>query len=60
MSSGPARFELILLFDRLGLEPQKMAEFLKSRGQEYSIHTLRKYYNYYATAKMITDSILRK
>lgn len=60
MPQGTTKFELILLFDRLGLEPKKMDAFLDSKGQAYSIHTLRKYYNYYATAKMITDSILRK
>ena len=60
MGKTEAKHELILLFDKLGLEPKKMAEFLDKKGQSYSYSTLQKYYRYYATAKMISDSILKK
>lgn len=59
MGKSTAKYELLFLYDKLGLEPKKLNEWLISRGQRYSLHTLRKYYQYYATAKMITESILR-
>lgn len=59
MGKSPAKHELILLFDNLGYEPKKMHKWLKERGQDYSIWTLRKYYYYYTAAKMIAQSILR-
>lgn len=60
MSKGNTKFELILLFDRLGLEPKKMSDFLISRGQQYTYDTLKDYYGYYHIAKNITNSIMVK
>jgi hypothetical protein len=59
MGKSFAKHELILLFDHLGLEPKKMLQYLRERGQEYSYHTVKKYYHYWTTAKMIAQSILQ-
>lgn len=58
MSKGETRFELILLFRDTGLEPKKLGEFLKSKGQNYPYSTLKKYAGYYAVANNIERSIL--
>ena len=60
MGRGTDKSELILLFDKLQLEPKKMLEYLKQRGQDYSYSTLKKYYQKYATSKLIVNSIIQK
>ncbi len=52
MGRGESKFELLLLFDRLKMEPKKLHRWLKERGQEYSYFTLKKYYGYYNTAEL--------
>ena len=59
MGRGESKYELILLFERLGLEPKKLEAYLKKKGQKYSYYTLKKYYQHYATAKMVAESIMR-
>lgn len=58
MSKGETRHELILLYDKLNIEPKKLQDFLLSRGQQYPYSTLKKYYGYFHVAKSITNSIL--
>lgn len=60
MGKGESKFELILLFDRLKMEPKKMHKWLEQKGQKYSYYTLKKYYGYYATADLIARSIMEK
>lgn len=60
MGRGETKFELILLFDRLKLEPKKLEQWLKQRGQKYSYFTLKKYYGHYGTAEMIVRSLMEK
>lgn len=59
MGKTAAKHELILLFDQLELEPKKMYEWLLERGQDYSYHTLKKYYFYWTSAKLVAQSILK-
>ena len=59
MGKSAAKHELILLFDQLGMEPKKMHFWLKERGQDYSYHTLKKYYYYWTSAKIIAQSVLQ-
>lgn len=59
MGKTPAKHELILLFNQLEIEPKKMHKWLAERGQIYSYHTLQKYYGYWATAKLMAQSIVK-
>jgi len=59
MGKNSAKHELILLFDQLELEPKKLYEWLQERGQDYSYHTIRKYYYYWASAKLVAQSIMK-
>ena len=60
MGRGESKHELLILFDRLGFEPKRLLFYLKERGENYSYYTLKKYFKYYATAKMIATSIMQK
>jgi hypothetical protein len=59
MAHGESKFELILLFDRLKLEPKKLLEFLSERGQVYSYSTVKKYYGHYHVADTMCQTILK-
>jgi len=59
MGRGESKFELIMLFDRLNLEPKKMHSFLIKKGQKYSYWTLKKYYGHYNIAKNVAEAIIR-
>lgn len=56
---GTTKFELILLFDKLEIEPKKMKKWLNERGQDYSYWTLKKYYGYWAIAKNIAQAMMK-
>jgi len=58
MGRGETKFELLLLFDRLKIEPTKLMEFLNERDQKYSKWTIWKYYNHYRIANDIYNSIM--
>jgi hypothetical protein len=50
--------EVILLFERLKIEPKKMQEYLAERGHNYSYSTLKKYYGYWGACNAIAQSII--
>lgn len=58
MGRGESKFELILLFDRMKMEPKKLHRWLKERGQEYSYYTLKKYYSHWGFADTMVRSIM--
>ncbi len=52
MPRGHTRYELILLFDKTGLDAKNLKDWLDAKGvKEYSTHLIRLYYAYYLAAK---------